>query len=165
MARRGFSGQLDRIKQQQEHESLKNNINIKEDNINSKKEIVDKCSSENIESNKIDLGVDMKAKVESKNVTISMKESIHSVISAKAKENKGKSSTIVKNILLKLYNKNTKNFEFPIEPKVVDKQKGMSVNMPVDMIEAIEAISKETNKSKSEIVEELVSRYLESVMQ
>lgn len=164
MARRGFSGQLDRIKQQQEHESLKNNINIKEDNINSKKEIVDKCSSENIESNKIDLGVDMKAKVESKNITISMKESIHSVISAKAKENNGKSSTIVKNILLKLYNKNTKSFEFPIEPKVVDKQKGMSVNMPVDMIEAIEAISKETNKSKSEIVEELVSRYLESVM-
>ena len=155
---------MDRIKQQQEHESLKNNINIKEDNINSKKEIIDKCSSENIESNKIDLGVDMKAKVESKNITISMKESIHSVISAKAKENNGKSSTIVKNILLKLYNKNTKSFEFPIEPKVVDKQKGMSVNMPVDMIEAIEAISKETNKSKSEIVEELVSRYLESVM-
>ena len=110
------------------------------------------------------LGIDIKSKVESKNITVSLKQSIHDTISIIAKENNGKTSSIVKNILLKLYNKDNKSFEYPIEPKVVDKQKGMSVNLPVELINVIDNISKETNKSKSEIIEELVAKYLEKTL-
>lgn len=110
------------------------------------------------------LGIDVRSKVESKNITVSLKQSIHDTISIIAKENNGKTSSIVKNILLKLYNKDNKSFEYPIEPKVVDKQKGMSVNLPVELINVIDNISKETNKSKSEIIEELVVKYLEETL-
>lgn len=110
------------------------------------------------------LGIDVRSKVESKNITVSLKQSIHDTISIIAKENNGKTSSIIKNILLKLYNKDNKSFEYPIEPKVVDKQKGMSVNLPVELINVIDNISKETNKSKSEIIEELVAKYLEETL-
>lgn len=128
-----------------------------------KKEVSVTQTSSTINHNNT-LGIDIKSKVESKNITVSLKQSIHDTISIIAKENNGKTSSIVKNILLKLYNKDNKSFEYPIEPKVVDKQKGMSVNLPVELINVIDNISKETNKSKSEIIEELVAKYLEKTL-
>lgn len=119
-------------------------------------------STESINSNT--LGIDVKSKVESKNITVSLRQSVHHTISSIAKENNGKTSSIVKNILLKLYNKDNKSFLYNIEPKIVDKQKGMSVNLPTELINVIDMISKETNKSKSEVIEELVVKYLEQTL-
>lgn len=133
-------------------------------NTSNNKEITIKNPTTNGPINNNPLGIDIKRKVESKNVTVSLRESVHSTITNIAKENNGKTSSIVKNILLKLYNKDTKSFLYPIEPKSIDKPKGMSVNLPIELINVINNISKETNKTKSEIIEELVIKYLEEIL-
>lgn len=133
-------------------------------NTSNNKEITIQKTIPNETINSNPLGIDVKSKVESKNVTVSLRQSVHSTITDIAKENNGKTSSIVKNILLKLYNKDNKSFLYSIEPKVLDKQKGMSVNLPVELINVIDNISKETNKTKSEIIEELVIKYLEETL-
>lgn len=105
--------------------------------------------------------VDSKAKEKCKNITITLNEKLFGMIEKQATDVDGKTSTIIKNVLKKIYNKNTGRFDYEIEEKESPESKSLSANLPVEIIKSLDEISKETKKSKSEIVEELLSKYIE----
>lgn len=105
-------------------------------------------------------GVDAKAKENSKNINLTIKRSLYNTIIEEAKGQKGKASTIIKNVLIELYNENVREFIIPIEPRFSEPNSAICVYMPKPIAATLERLSAETNKSKSEIVEELLIKYL-----
>lgn len=131
--------------------------------LNKKVEHIEKEVAADVEQREEGLifNVDSKAKEKCKNITITLNEKLFGMIEKQAIDVDGKTSTIIKNVLKKIYNKNTGRFDYEIEEKESPESKSLSANLPVEIIKSLDEISKETKKSKSEIVEELLSKYIE----
>ena len=105
-------------------------------------------------------GVDAKAKEDSKTINFTLRKSLYNTIFTEAKSQNGKISTIIKNVLIELYDERTDSFSIYIDPIHQEPNEAVAVYLPKKIARKIERLSVDTNKSKSEIVEELLLRFL-----